>query len=188
VSDNLFFDRKDLKECGTNVIIGKTVRIRYPERVTIDDNVIIDDFVYISTELHLGQFVHISAGCKMIGGPNSVISIDRFSTCAPNVVLSAGSDDYVGGIASPMVAMEFKGDCEIGHITVGQHCIIGANSTVLPNVTFFDGAAVGAQSLVKSDLAAWSLYAGVPARLLRAREEGRIRLLEKRFWETRQNV
>ena len=49
--ENLFFDKNDLKKCGTNVIIGKTVRIRYPHLVEIGDNVIIDDFTYISTSL-----------------------------------------------------------------------------------------------------------------------------------------
>jgi acetyltransferase-like isoleucine patch superfamily enzyme len=47
VTDNIFFNRADLKHCGSNVIIGKTARIRYPELVSIGDNVIIDDFTYI---------------------------------------------------------------------------------------------------------------------------------------------
>ena len=55
-----------LKKCGTNVIIGKTVRIRYPHLVEIGDNVIIDDFTYISTSLKIHSYVHISSGCKLI--------------------------------------------------------------------------------------------------------------------------
>ena len=38
--DNIFFDTNLLKKCGNNVIIGKTVRIRYPELVEISDNVL----------------------------------------------------------------------------------------------------------------------------------------------------
>ena len=34
--ENLFFDLSKLKSCGANVIIGKTVRIRYPELVEIE--------------------------------------------------------------------------------------------------------------------------------------------------------
>jgi acetyltransferase-like isoleucine patch superfamily enzyme len=184
VTDNLFFDWGDLKKCGTNVIIGKTVRIRYPHLVEIDDDVIIDDFVYISTQLRLARFVHISSGCKIIGGPSSTVTIDSFSTLAPNVVLAAGSDDYVAGIASPMVAPQFKGQYETGTITIGRHCIVGANSTVLPTVMLADGAAVGAQSLVKSNLAPWSLYAGTPARRLKARNQEAIMGLEQQFWDT----
>ena len=47
MDENIFFDLSQLKKIGKNVIIGKTVRIRYPELVEIGDNVIIDDFTYI---------------------------------------------------------------------------------------------------------------------------------------------
>lgn len=185
--DNLFFDRTELKRCGTNVIIGKTVRIRRPELVEIGDNVIIDDFTYISTGLVLDDFVHISSGCKLIGGASATISFGSFSTLAPNVVLAAGSDDYVSGIATPMVPSRFKGKVEIGNITLGRHCIIGANSTVLPAVELADGACLGAQSLANTDLEAWTLYAGCPARIIKRRDRDQILAFEEAFWEEEQH-
>ena len=103
---NIFFDVKKLKHCGNNVIIGKTVRIRYPELVSIGDNCIIDDFTYISTALELIKNVHVSSGCKIIGGKNAKVIMGEFSTLAPNVVLSAGTDDYIGGIATPLVPIK----------------------------------------------------------------------------------
>lgn len=183
MSENIFFDTRKLKRRGANVIIGKTVRIRYPELIEIGDNVIIDDFTYISTALRIEGHVHIAAGCKLIGGTQSSVVIGEFSTLAPNVVLAAGSDDYVAGIASPLVPAAFKGRAQIGTIAIGRHCIVGANSTVLPDVTFADGAAVGAQSLVKADLDSWSLYAGTPARFIKARDGVAITELESRYRE-----
>ena len=179
--ENIFFDLAQIKRTGMNVIIGKTVRIRYPELIEIGDNVIIDDFCYISTALQLDSNIHIAAGCKLIGGKKATISIGEFSTLAPNVVLAAGSDDYSAGIASPLVPTEFKGNVEIGEITLGRHCIIGANSTILPNVHMADGSAVGAQTLVKTNLEPWHLYAGVPARLIRKRDRDRILHLEAAY-------
>ncbi len=181
MNENIFFDISQLKHCGNNVIIGKTVRIRYPELVSIGDNVIIDDFTYISTALSVESNVHIASGCKLIGGRGASIAIGEFSTLAPNVVLAAGSDDYVSGIASPLVPLEYKGNVQIGEIRLGRHCIVGANSTVLPNVIFNDGAAVGSQSLVKGDIAAWELFAGVPAKRLKARDREQILKLEKEW-------
>jgi galactoside O-acetyltransferase len=181
--DHLFFDIGQLARCGKNVIIGKTVRIRYPELVSIGDNCVIDDFTYISTALELADYVHLSAGAKLIGGTTSKVSIGSFSTTAPNVVLSAGSDDYSGGIATPLVPREFKGKVEVGTIIIGRHCIVGAGSVVLPDVTFHDGAAVGALSLVKKDLKAWTLYAGIPAHRIKPRDEQEIRRLESKFRE-----
>jgi len=179
--ENIFFDLKELKSVGNNVIIGKTVRIRYPELVEIGDNVIIDDFTYISTQLKLHSNVHISAGCKIIGGKNAYVEMDEFSTLAPNVVLSAGSDDYSGGIATPLVPMEFKGNAEIGKIIIKKHCIVGSGSVVLPNVLFNEGACIGALSLVKNDLQEYSLYAGIPAKLISKRDKKKIRKLENKF-------
>ena len=111
------------------------------------------------------------------------VGFGQFSTLAPNVVIAAGSDDYVAGIATPLVPRHLKGAVETGDITFGRHCIVGANSTVLPNVTFADGACLGAQSLAKKNLEAWTLYAGVPARALRRRDQAGILALEEQFWK-----
>ncbi len=179
--ENIFFDISKLKSCGKNVIIGKTVRIRYPELVEICDNVIIDDFTYISTALKIHENVHISAGCKIIGGKNAFVEMYPFSTLAPNVVLSAGSDDYISGIATPMVPLKYKANAVIGKIVLKKHCIVGAGSVVLPDVIFEEGACVGALSLVNKSLNEYSLYAGVPARFIRLRNKQEIIQLEKEF-------
>lgn len=179
--DNIFFDINELKSCGKNVIIGKTVRIRYPELVEIGDNVIIDDFTYISTQLKIHDNVHISSGSKIIGGRGALVEMKEFSTLAPNVVLSAGTDDYVGGIATPMVPMEFKGDAVIGNIVLNKHCIVGAGSVVLPNVTFKEGACIGALSLANKDLEPWKLYAGIPAGFIKVRNKNQIKDFEKKL-------
>jgi acetyltransferase-like isoleucine patch superfamily enzyme len=179
--DNIFFDLTKLKSLGKNVIIGKTARIRYPELVEIGDNVIIDDFTYISTALKLHSYVHISAGCKLIGGKGASIEILSFSTLAPNVVLSAGSDDYLSGIASPLIPLSFKGNYKIGKIVLNKHCIVGTGSVVLPDVIFGEGACLGALSLANEYLSEYILYAGIPARKIKNRNKLEIIELEKNF-------
>lgn len=182
-NENIFFDFTKLKSIGKNVIIGKTVRIRYPELVEIGDNVIIDDFTYISTSLKIHNYVHISSGCKLIGGKESYIEFNEFSTLSPGVVLAAGSDDYVGGIATPLVQNKYKGKVKHGKIILGKHCVVGSNSVILPNVELHDGASIGALSLVNKDLYAWKLYAGVPAKYLKNRNKDEILKMEKKFKE-----
>jgi acetyltransferase-like isoleucine patch superfamily enzyme len=182
MNENIFFDLNQLKSVGKNVIIGKTVRIRYPELVEIGDNVIIDDFVYISTSLKIHSYVHISSGCKIIGGKQSFVQFKEFSTLSPNVVLAAGSDDYMEGIATPLVDDEFKENAEHGQIILNKHCIVGSNSVILPNVELNEGVSVGALSLVKNNLEAWGLYAGIPAKRIKNRNKDKILSLEKEFW------
>ncbi len=179
--ENIFFNINELKSCGKNVIIGKTVRIRYPELVEIADNVIIDDFTYISTSLKLHSNVHISSGCKIIGGKNAHVEMCEFSTLAPNVVLSAGTDDYLSGIATPMVPQEYKGDFKIGKIILKKHCIVGSGSVVLPDVIFEEGACLGALSLANKSLPEYALFAGIPAKKIKSRNKVEIENLEKKY-------
>lgn len=181
MNKNIFFDKKRLKKCGKNVIIGKTSRIRYPELVEIGDNVIIDDFTYISTQLKIGSYVHISSGCSIIGGKKSKVEFEDFSTLSPGVVLAAGSDDYRSGIATPLVPMEFKANVTCGKIKISKHCIVGSNSVVLPNVVLKTGSCLGALSLANKDLDEWYLYKGIPSTKGNKRNKKEILKLEEEF-------
>ena len=181
--DNIFFDTNLLKKCGNNVIIGKTVRIRYPELVEISDNVIIDDFCYISTSLKISSFVHISSGCKIIGGKESSVFFGKYSTLSPNVVIAAGSDDYYGGIATPLVPEKYKGEVERSNVEINEHCVIGSNSTILPNVKLGMGSVLGAQSLLNKNSEDWSVYAGSPAKKIAERNKDKILSLQNSFEE-----
>ena len=67
MQDNIFFDVSKLKHVGKNVVIGKTVRIRQPENVSIGDNTIIDDFAYISAKIDIGTNCHIASHSSISG-------------------------------------------------------------------------------------------------------------------------
>ena len=103
-----------------------------------------------------------------------------FSTTSPNVVLAAGTDDYIGGIGTPTIPSKFKGDSISGKIELNDLTIIGANSVILPNVKMGKGSSLGALSLANSNLEEWYLYAGVPAKKIKKRNKEQIlKLLEE---------
>jgi galactoside O-acetyltransferase len=54
-------------------------------------------------------------------------------------------------------------------VTIGSYVVIGTGSTVLPGSDVHDGISVGAMSLVTHPLEIPGIYAGIPARFLRAR-------------------
>jgi len=48
-------------------------------------------------------------------------------------------------------------------VTIGNHCMIGVNSIVLPGVTIGDSVIVGAGAIVTKDIESNSISAGNPA-------------------------
>ena len=54
-------------------------------------------------------------------------------------------------------------------VKIGADVWIGANAIVLPGVTIGDGAVVAAGSVVTSDVAAFNIVGGVPARVIKQR-------------------
>lgn len=54
-------------------------------------------------------------------------------------------------------------------IVIGADCWIGANATIVAGVTIGDGAIVGAGSVVTHDVTAFTVVAGVPARVIKER-------------------
>lgn len=55
-------------------------------------------------------------------------------------------------------------------ITIGPYVWICARAVVCPGVTVGEGAVLGLAAVATRDLAAWTVYGGVPARVLRARK------------------
>ena len=76
---------------------------------------------------------------------------------------------------------EFKGNVERGNIEIHEHCIVGSNSTILPNVNLRSGSVVGAQSLLNKSTEEWSVYAGSPARKITERDKEKILSLQSKF-------
>ena len=52
-------------------------------------------------------------------------------------------------------------------VTIGNGVWVGSRTTILPGVTIGDGAVIGAGALVNRDVPANTLFAGVPAKMIR---------------------
>lgn len=58
-----------------------------------------------------------------------------------------------------------------GPVRIHDNCFIGARSTILPGVTIGPNSLVAAGSVVTKDVAPCSIYAGVPAKFVKTRDE-----------------
>lgn len=59
-----------------------------------------------------------------------------------------------------------------GSVTIGDHAIVGLGATINPHLTIGDYALIGAGAVVTKNVPAGEVWAGVPARKVRDREEG----------------
>jgi acetyltransferase-like isoleucine patch superfamily enzyme len=62
-------------------------------------------------------------------------------------------------------------DLEIKPVRIGAWADVGVNAVILPGVTVGQGAIVGAGAVVTEDVDPFTIVAGVPARLLRRRDD-----------------
>ncbi len=161
---------------GRGVLISRDARIYGPQRMRIGDHVRIDDFCILSGTLELGRNIYLAPGVQLAGGAGKVIMED-FSTCAFNVVVTASSDDYLGAsLTGPTVPDALKPGKVVRDIRVGRHAIIGAGSVLLPGARLGEGSAIGALSLVKGDVAPWTIQGGNPLKRIGERRRDLLRL------------
>ena len=107
--------------------------------------------------LHLGKDVFINLGCRFqdTGG------------------ITIGDDTLIGHgttltTLNHAIDPARRADMRPAPVVIGRHVWLGAGVTVVPGVTIGDGAVIGAGSVVTKDVAADTIVAGVPARLVRA--------------------
>lgn len=155
---------------GQNVRIARTATIIGREHISLGDNVRIDGYVTLTASeagVVVGRNVHLAAYAALGGGGG--LELGDFCGISQGVKLFTRSDDYSGAVLTgPTVPADYT-DVHSGKVRIDRHAIIGAGSVILPAVTVGEGAAVGALSLILRDLDPWMIYAGVPARALKAR-------------------
>jgi galactoside O-acetyltransferase len=167
-----------LRRIGADVQIWPRAHVVRPEAVAFGDSVIIDDFVFLDggQRADVGSFVHIASFTTIAGG--GVLEMGDFAGLSGGVRLYTGNEDYSGGcLTNPAVPAPYRVPIR-GRVRIGAHAIVGANAVILPDVHIGEGAVVGANSLVTRDCEPWTIYAGSPAKPIKARPSERIRALE----------
>ncbi len=177
-----FYSREELEnlgfsKIGNNVLISQFARFYNISGISIGNNVRIDDFCILSGKITLCDNIHISAFCALYGS-NGIIMED-FSGLSPRTTIFSASDDFSGDyLVGPMIQDELR-NINGGAVVIGKYVQIGAGSIVFPDLKIGDGASVGAMTLINKSLEPWTIYAGIPARVLKKRSEKIIELASK---------
>lgn len=167
---------------GRNVIYERA-KLVYPENITLGHHVIIDDFVFVVAKgpVEIGNYVHIASFASITGGGS--FRLGDYSTLSSGVRIFTGTEDVHGeSLLGAAIPAPYRSPLR-SHVHIGKHCMIGANTVILPGVAIPEGTVVGAMSLVLQDtcLRPWSIYAGCPVRRLRDRPREQILALEAKL-------
>ncbi len=116
------------------------------------------DHIYIGKNVGIGEFAHLGGAGGLSIGDDCIIG--PYLSCHPE---NHNFDDIKKKIREQGVTR--KG------ISVGKNCWIGAKVTILDGVTIGDNCVIAAGAVVNKDMPANSVIGGVPARVIRNREE-----------------
>lgn len=171
--NNSFLNEQELehigfKSFGKDVFISRFARFYSPESMEIGNHVRIDDFCILSGNIKLGNHIHISAYTALYG--KFCIEMEDYSGASPRCTIFSATDNFSGNfLIGPMVESDYT-DITGGKVIIKKFSQLGSNCVVLPNVTIEEGVAVGSMSLINKDLKAWGIYAGIPAKFLKKRD------------------
>lgn len=126
-------------------------RARIGARCILGKGVFVDFDVVIGDDSKLQNYACVYHG----------VTLGRGVFVGPHVVFT---NDVFPRSTDPNFEVLKDGDWEVGTITVGDGASIGANSTILPNVTIGNWALVGAGAVVTGDVEPYALVVGSPAR------------------------
>ncbi len=163
--------------------------VTYVKPTITNPNIIVGDFTYFSDKnfenhvthhydfyndkLIIGKFCQIASGVNFImnGANHRMNAVSTF----PFYIFEGWEQN-----APPLADLPVK-----GNTTVGNDVWIGQNTTVMPGVTIGDGAIIGANSVLSSDVKAYTIVAGNPAKQIRKRfDEQLIELmLQLKWWD-----
>lgn len=128
---------------------GRNLQIQFPLVVVGGGGVEIGDDVSIAA------FVHIWGACGVRIGNRVMI--------ASHVAITSQTHDD----AAPVMKESHKS----APVVIEDDVWIGAHSVIFPGIRVGEGAVIGAGSIVNKDIPAFAVAAGVPARVMRYRNQ-----------------
>ncbi|ENH98442.1 hypothetical protein J416_00629 [Gracilibacillus halophilus YIM-C55.5] len=85
--------------------------------------------------------------------------------------ISIGYNSVIGYNTTILTHEYLIKEYRLGHVTIGDEVMIGANTTILPGVTIGDGAVVSAGTLVNKDVEPGAFVGGNPMQVIANKNE-----------------
>jgi acetyltransferase-like isoleucine patch superfamily enzyme len=175
-----------LGSVGRNVVIGRSVTLRHPKKISIGDGALIDDYAVLDAKGETNNGIAI--GKNVIVGRNTVLSckdgdlsIGDNTNIAMNCVIQSGKTVQIGrNVLIAAYCYVIGGGTHradrtdipvieqgqiIRGITIGDNAWLGAGATVMDGVDIGRDAILGAGAVATRSIPPFAAAVGIPARV-----------------------
>lgn len=165
----LYYRRK-LGHMESNVFIDQNVFFAYPKSVELKEFSYIDKGVILMARTtKVGRRVHIAPRVFVSGGGD--FEIEDFACIATNSNIITSTEVLKDGArcSGPMVSADQRNVLR-GKVLIKKDAFIGANVTILPNVTVAQGSVAAAGITLSKSTEPWGIYLGAKTQRMAERE------------------
>ncbi len=177
---------------GKKVVFGRSMTIRHPHKIHIGDNTVFDDYTVLDAKgennrgIQIGRNVMVGRStvlsCKngdIVIGDNTNIAMNCFVQSAREVHIGSyvlfgaycyvigGGDHKIDRVDIPIIS---QGQVVRG-IRIEDNCWLGGGVLVQDGAQIEQDSLLGSGAVVRGRIPAFSIAAGVPARVKKSRQE-----------------
>ena len=166
----LLYYRGRLAHCGKNITISEGCYLCECKNISLGERVALGLFTQLyaggegTESIQIGDDVTLTSHVMINADFGGHISIGRDCLVGPNVVFRTSNHIC----ESRSIPIKRQGH-NPGEITLEEDVWIGANSSIVGNITIGKGAIIGAGAVVTKDVEEYTIVAGVPARKIGVR-------------------
>lgn len=176
---------------GSHVRIGREVRVNSVANTncTIGDrcSIAAGSWLFVHNNWKIGEGVNIGAHCQIFAresGCNGSLTVGQGTNIGDFNIIDVSADVMIGSTVAlgpgctiythdhdyrdKSASAPWKGRPVTKAVIVADGAWIGANVTILPGVTIGQNAIIAAGSVVTKSVPPYSLWAGVPAKMIKS--------------------